>query len=275
MNRPTLGLALSGGTAKSMAHIGVLKALEEAGLRPDYLAGTSGGAIVAALYAAGIGVERLARIGSGVRWKHLARPAFPRLGLLNNEGVASFIEEHLGGKRFEDLDIPLRIVATDLLSGNRVVLDSGSVGRAAMASSSIPNVFQPVPWNGTLLVDGGLVEYLPVETVLEFRPDVAAAVNLGYRGEPSPPPRNLLDVSMAVIGIAAQYNFRISEAKADVVIRPPTQRFPSFDLMATAELIDVGYRAALERIGDLRAALDRARPARNRRFRWWARDEEP
>ncbi len=269
--KPTVGLALSGGTAKSLAHIGVLEALAEESIPVDCIAGTSGGAIVGAVFAAGLGIPALKEVGRELRWKDLARFTFPRLGLLNNSGVARFITGLLGDVTFADLPIPLAIVGTDLLSGEKIVFREGSVARAAMVSSSIPNVFEPVEFEGTLAVDGGLVEYLPVETVREFDPDLVIAVNLGHRDGPSSRPRNLLHVSMAVVGIAARQNARISETKADIVIRPPTAAFPSFDLMASAKLIQVGYEATMARMPEIKAAVTTAEPTWVQRLKFWER----
>jgi len=260
-SRPLVGLALSGGTAKSVAHIGVLAALDEAGIRVDCIAGTSGGAVVGAIYAAGFTVDELKAVAAALRWKDLARITWPRLGLLNNAGIERFLTELLGDLTFEELRIPLAIVATDLLIGEKVVFRKGRVAQAAMMSSSIPNVFEPVEQDGTLYSDGGLVEYLPVETLRgEFDPKVVIAVNLGHREGRSSRPRHLLHMAMMVTGIVARHNARVSEAKADLVIRPPASEFPSFDLMATSHLVEVGYEAAVARIPDIRALLDAADP---------------
>ena len=125
--------------------------------------------------------------------------------------------------------------------------------------------------NGTLYADGGLVEYLPVETVQEFQPDVIIAVNLGHRTGRSPRPRHLLHMAMRVTGIAAQQNARLSETKADIVIRPPTAKFPSFDLMASARLVQVGYDATMERLPDIRAVMEAAEPSWVQRLKFWER----
>lgn len=271
MEKPTLGLALSGGTAKSIAHIGVLEALTEAGIYPDYIAGTSGGAIVGSLYAAGMPIPELKEIARNLRWKHLARLTFPKLGLLSNAGVEKLITDLLGEVTFEDLKLPFSVVATDFLSGNKVVFKEGPVAQAIMMSSSIPNVFEPIAHDDTLIVDGGLVEYLPIETVLEYQPDVVVGVNLGYKETRSSRPRNLLHVAMAVTGIAAQQNSRLSETKADIVIRPPAAQFPSFDLTASAPLMEVGYKATMERIPDILAALERSQPRLLDRIKFWSR----
>jgi NTE family protein len=258
--RPVVGLALSGGTAKSVAHIGVLSALDEANIPVDCIAATSGGAIVGAIYAAGLSVAELRSVAEALRWKDLARITWPRLGLLNNAGIDRFLTELLGDLTFDELRIPLAVVATDLLTGEKVVFRKGRVAQAVMISSSIPNVFEPVELDGTLYTDGGLVEYLPVETVREFEPRIVIAVNLGHREGRSPRPRHLLHMSMMVTSIAARQNARTSETKADIVIRPPTGEFPSFDLMASSRLVQVGYEAAVARLPDIRALLDEVEP---------------
>ena len=267
--QPTVGLALSGGTAKSIAHVGVLEALVEANIPIDYLAGTSGGAVVASVFAAGFGPKELKTIAGSLRWRDLARLTLPRLGLLNNSGVARFLTELLGDKDFADLRLPLAVVGTDLLTGEKVVFTEGKVAQAAMISTTIPTVFEPVDADDTLYVDGGLVEYMPVETVRRFDPDLVIGVNLGHREGRSSRPRSLLHVAMAVTGIAARQNARISSQLADIVIEPPTGKFPSFDLMASTALIEVGYEATRERIPDIRAALDALETNWIQRLKFW------
>jgi len=253
--------------------VGVLEAIEEAGLQVDYLTGTSGGAIVASIYAAGYSVQELKEVARNLRWKHLARLTFPRLGLLANSGVEHFVNDLLGEVDFNRLKIPLAVVATDLLTGNKVVFREGSVAKAVMISTTIPNVFEPVEADGTLYVDGGLTEYLPVETMLDtFRPDVVIGVNLGHREAKLTRPRHLLHVAMAVTGIAARQNAMLSETKADVLIRPPAARFPSFDLVASEELIEVGYKAAKQRIPDILNALERKEPGWLDRIKFWSKE---
>lgn len=262
--RVSIGLALSGGAARSTAHIGVLQALEEARIRPDYLTGTSGGAIVGAVYAAGLRVDEIRQIAAGLRWKQLAWPVVPRLGLLSNAGIQRFLADLLGDVTFADLHIPLSVVATDLRSGRKVVFCEGPVARAVMLSTCIPTVFEPIVVGDAVYVDGGLVEYLPVETVRGYRPDVVIAVNLGQRDAPLPKPRHLLHVSMAVCAIASQRNMLVSEGLADVVIRPRTAPFASFDLRPSKELMEIGYQAGRRSLPDIEAAVSRARAVRPR-----------
>jgi NTE family protein len=269
---PKVALALSGGTAKSVAHVGVLEALLEARIPIDYLAGTSGGAMVGAVYAAGFSIQEMKEIAGSLRWRDLARLTLPKLGLLNNSGVERLITDLLGDITFADLRLPLAIVGTDLLTGEKRVFTEGKVAAAVQISTSIPTVFQPVDAEGTLYVDGGLVEYMPVETARDLGGEIVIGVNLGHRHGRTAHPRNLLHVAMAVTGIAAQQNARISTRHADLVIVPPTSRFPSFDLMASGELIEVGYEAAKARIPDIRACLESHQPPRwIQRLKFWER----
>lgn len=249
------GLALSGGTAKSIAHIGVLRALEEADLRPDFIVGTSGGSLIGVVYASGVGIDHMVEMAAAVNWRRLARVRIPRLGLFSNQGVAQLVRDNVGDLRFEDLAIPACVVATDLLSGEKVVFSSGLVAPAVQASCSIPQIFSPVEIDGGLYADGGFVEYLPVETLRERGCEIAVGVHLGAYADFTEPPRNFLSLVLRTIGIVGVRNARTSAALADVVIAPDMRGFASFDLGRAHELIDVGHRAAVEAIPSIRAAL--------------------
>lgn len=256
--RPRLGVALSGGTAKSIAHIGVLRALEEAGLRPDVLVGTSGGSLIAVVYACGVGVDRMVGIAESINWRRLARVRIPRLGLLSNQGVAELVRDNVGDTTFEELQIPTHVVTTDLLTGEKVVFSEGPVAPAVQASCSIPQIFSPVKIGDGLYADGGFVEYLPVETLRGFGPDVAVGVHLGAYNDFSVPPRHLLSMIMRTMGIVAMRNARVSSGHADVLIAPRLRGFDSFDLKRAEELIQVGHDAASEAIPAIRHALEQA-----------------
>ena len=243
------------------------KAFEEANLRPDVLVGTSGGSLIAVLYASGKTVEEMMEMASSINWRKLARVRIPRLGLFSNQGVAELVRDTVGDLRFEDLDIPTHVVTTDLLSGKKVVFSSGPVAPAVQASSSIPQIFSPVEIDGGLYADGGFVEYLPVETMLEQGCEWNIAVHLGAYADFSTPPKHLLAMIMRTIGIVAVRNAQVSATLADVVIAPDMRGFGSFDLGRADELIEAGYRSGLEGIGRLREIqAERARPKG-----WWKR----
>jgi NTE family protein len=267
------GLALSGGTAKSIAHIGVLRALEAADLRPDLIVGTSGGSLIGVIYASGVGIERMTEMAAEVNWRRLARVRLPRLGLFSNRGVAELVRSTVGDLRFEDLQIPTCVVATDLLSGEKVVFSEGAVAPAVQASCSIPQIFSPVEIDGGLYVDGGFVEYLPVETLRERGCEVTVGVHLGAYADFTEPPRHLLSLVLRTIGIVGVRNARTSAALADVIVAPDLRGFASFDLGRAHELIDGGHRAGEEAIPLIREAIARAQavgpPAED--GRWWRR----
>jgi NTE family protein len=257
MAHARVGLALSGGTAKTIAHIGVLEALEDAGISISCIAGTSGGAIVGALYAAGFSIPELKALARGLKWTSLARLSFPRLGLLSNDTVNRFLSDLLGKRTFEQLKIPLAVVATNLLTGERVIFKEGSVALAAQVSSTVPHLFSPVEVGQEMYVDGGIVEFLPIAALRDtFAPDVCIGVNLGMRGR-LPRPRNLIHVAMLLGTVVARQNAGRAESLADVVIRPDTRLFHPFDLEASQALFEVGREGAVAELPRIAEAIRR------------------
>ncbi len=188
--RIKLGLTLSGFGARGLAHIGVLRALENANIRPDYLAGTSMGGVIAAAYASGLSpdeIEQIALKYASVRklWG-LADPTLPRRGLLQGERLLAFFEKHMHGCTFADLRVPLTLIAVDLNSRQEIHLREGSVAEAVRATVSIPGLLAPVERNGQRLVDGGLLNNLPVDVVQSMGADVTLGVDVySNNGGPS------------------------------------------------------------------------------------------
>lgn len=252
-----VGLALSGGTAKSVAHIGVIRALEEAGIRIRYVSGTSGGSIVAALYAAGKSVDEMVSLACGMGWRNLAGLTLPKLGLLSSEKIREFVTDSLGDIDFKDLTIPAAVVVADLSIGGRRVIREGNVAIACQASSSIPQIYSPVEVDGHLLVDGGLVEYLPVQALSGMGEMFKIGVNLGAREGMHKRPRHLLGVIMQVTGFVAQENAVRSERLADFMIRPRLGRFSPFALDKAAIMIEESYRETKSRLDELASAIRR------------------
>ncbi|MCK4489441.1 MAG: patatin-like phospholipase family protein [Anaerolineales bacterium] len=189
-NRIKLGLALSGGGARGLAHIGVLRALEKANIQLDYLTGTSMGGVIAAAYASGLSpdeIEQIALKYASVRklWG-LADPTLPRRGLLQGERLLAFFEKHMHGCTFADLRVPLTLIAVDLNSRQEVHLREGSVAEAVRATVSIPGLLAPAERNGQRLVDGGLLNNLPVDVVQSMGADVTLGVDVySNNGGPS------------------------------------------------------------------------------------------
>ncbi len=180
--KPRLGLALSGGGARGIAHIGVLKALEHANIQIDYLAGTSMGGLISAVYAAGLTPAEIESIALEYRQARkllkLADPTIPRQGLFHGKQMHVFFEKHLQDYKFSDLRIPLTLVAVDLNSKKEVHLNEGSVADAVRATVSVPGVFAPIEHDGQRLVDGGILNNLPVDIVRQMGADIVLAVDI-------------------------------------------------------------------------------------------------
>jgi NTE family protein len=281
---PRVGLALSGGVAKVVAHVGILRALEESRVPIDAIAATSGGSIIGAFYAAGTPIEAMEELAREISWKRLTRVTLPRLGLLSNERIQTFMEERLGPKRFEDLRIPLAIVAADLTTGRKAVFTEGPLPLAIRASCSIPQLFSPVEIDGHLIADGGLVEYLPVETLRdELAIPFRIGVNLGgVRNWHMKDPRNLLEVALRVIGFVSQRNARASEQAAQFVVRPNLSDFGPYDLHRSDELMRAGYEYGRRAAPEILARLEQVRgpgpepePADWSRVVRWLRNHSP
>lgn len=175
------GLALGSGAARGLTHIGVLKALEEQNISVDYISGSSIGALIGAAYAMGMPLEEMESIALKTDWKMMAKIFLPTLSLsaiVNDKYLGEFLFSLFDDKNFEDLNIPLSVIATDLDSGEMVVIESGNLAKAVRASMSLPMLFSPVVYKNQKLVDGGLVNPIPVDLVKSQNVDKVIAVNL-------------------------------------------------------------------------------------------------
>ena len=182
MTGTRVGLALGSGAARGWAHLGVIRALEQAGIEVEVIVGTSMGAFVGAAYAAGQ-LERLEEVALGMQWRTVLGLLDIRLrhaGLIDGVRVESFVREHVRSIRFDELHIPFAAVATDIFEAERVVLDRGDLIRAVRASISLPGIFTPVEHEGRLLMDGGLVDPVPVSVARAMGADRVIAVDLNH-----------------------------------------------------------------------------------------------
>jgi len=176
-----IGLALGAGAAKGFAHIGVLKALEESGVRVDMIAGSSMGAIIGGSYAAGLSPDTLLEIALNSNWidvLHLLDPVFPTRGFIDGQKIKAFLEDLYGNKKIEDLPIPFAATTVDILKGDLYVINQGSLANAARASSSIPILFNPMSFGDRILVDGGMIDPVPIDVVRSMGADYIIAVNV-------------------------------------------------------------------------------------------------
>ncbi|MBZ8143805.1 esterase, partial [Rubrivivax gelatinosus] len=175
---PRVGLALGGGAARGFSHIGVIQVLEENGIRPDLVAGTSAGSLVAALYASGKTGAELGMLAMTMDEGAITDWAFPGRALLRGEALARYVREHTGGRAIEQMRLPLGIVATDLDSGAAILFQRGDTGTAVRASSAVPAVFQPVTIGGREYVDGGLVSPVPVRFARQMGAELVIAIDI-------------------------------------------------------------------------------------------------
>lgn len=295
--RPRIGLALGSGSARGLAHVGVLRALKEANIEVDLVAGTSMGAVIGAVFASGK-IDGLSARLRNLDWQSIVAlldPVFPRSGLIDGQKITEFVCAHVPNTRIEDLLLPFAAVATDITNGAQVVATAGDLTEAVRASIAVPGIFTPVRSNGRILVDGGLVNPMPVSVARAMGADLVIAVDLNHdivagrlshpaahangnghgsimarlleslRAIDSPvlaqfeawlhkPPLEPLPGIFEVL-LASLYimQARVTEAdlrqtQPDLLIQPPlgAVRFMEFD--RAEEIIDIGYRSAVEQL---------------------------
>jgi len=293
--RPKVGLVLSGGAARGLAHIGVLKALEEQGIKIDAIAGTSMGAVVGGLYASGYKIDELENLALNIDWQQALSDAPPRedvpfrrkqddrdflvkqklsfrddgslglpLGVIQGQNLALLLESllaHTSDTRdFDKLPIPFRAVATDIANGEKVVFRKGHLPQVIRASMSIPAVFAPVELDGRLLVDGGMTDNIPLDVAREMGVDVAIVVDIGTPLRNRKQLTTVVDVLNQSITLMTRRNSEEQLAALhpdDVLIQPPLASFGVTDFGRAEEMIDAGYRATKA----LDARLARLKPA--------------
>ncbi|MFN0182590.1 MAG: patatin-like phospholipase family protein [Aquabacterium sp.] len=251
---PRIGLALGGGAARGFAHIGVIQVLEEAGIKPALVVGTSAGSLVAALYASGRSSAELARLAQDMDESAITDWSFPGRGLIRGEALARYVRDQTGGRTIEQLPMPLGIVATDLDSGEPILFRRGDIGAAVRASSAVPAVFQPVRINGREYVDGGLVSPVPVRFAREMGAEMVIAVDIASQpaGQATGDAFRLLLQTFTIMGRSISA-FELREA--DLVIRPDLAGVGSSDFTARRRAIDAGRDAARAQLGTLRQRL--------------------
>ncbi len=245
---PRLGIALGGGAARGFAHIGVIQVLEREGIRPDLVAGTSAGSLVAVLYASGMNGAQLEQAALEMEEATIADwtlPFFNR-GLLRGEALARFVNRKVQGRRLQDMNLPVGVLATDLVSGRGVLFQLGDAGTAVRASSSVPGVFTPVSIGGRDHVDGGLVAPVPVEQVRAMGAEVVLAVDISSVPEEASG-NDALRVLLRTFTIMGQSINRLLMSQADVVVRPGLAGVGSADFAARRQAIAAG-REAMDRM---------------------------
>lgn len=253
---PRIGLALGGGAARGFAHVGVIQVLEEAGIRPSLVSGTSAGSVVAALYASGKTGKQLQHVAETMEEATIADwtlPLFNR-GMLRGDALARYVNGQVGAKLIEDMTLPLGIVATDLNTGQGMLFQRGDTGTAVRASSAVPAVFLPVRISGHEYVDGGLVSPVPVRAARQMGAELVIAVDIS-----NAPESNLaggtLDVLLQTLSIMSKSINYFELKEADVVVRPALLGVSSADFGSRKKSIEAGRQAMLQLMPQLRAAI--------------------
>ncbi len=243
-SRAGIGLALGGGFARGFAHLGVLQVLEQNHIPITHIAGTSVGSILGAAYASGAPLAHVIETCRALRFRDIARWRVSRLGLASNQRLENLIKRVFESRQFEELRIPLAVVATDLTSGDPVVFTQGNLVDAIRASCAFPGLFEPVEIGTRCLADGGLVAPVPTRAARELGAATVIGVSVGmqdvYRGAPT----NIFQVVSRAVNAAQKHQLEIWERHADLVLRPDVQSLAWDDFDRAEEAIAAGTAAA-------------------------------
>lgn len=253
---PRIGLALGGGAARGFAHVGVIQVLEEAGIRPSLVVGTSAGSLVAAIYASGktgAQLQQIALTMEEATFTDWTLPIFNN-GMLRGDALARYVNGQVGSKVIEEMPMPLGVVATDLQSGQGMLFQRGDTGTAVRASSAVPAVFLPVKISGREYVDGGLVSPVPVRFARQMGAELVIGVDIS-----SAPEGNLasgvLQILLQTFSIMGKSINTFELKEADVVVRPSLSGVGSSDFGARRRSIEAGRQAMLQLLPQLKAAI--------------------
>ncbi|PLR97400.1 patatin-like phospholipase family protein [Bacillus sp. T33-2] len=255
MLRPKIGLALGSGGARGFAHLGVIKVLKDEGIPIDLIAGSSMGAMVGCFYGAGLDVERLYKLSRVFKRKYYLDFTVPKMGFIAGKKVKELIRIFTHNKRIEELDIPVGIVATDLVSGDKVVFRDGPIAEAVRASIAIPGIFVPEKLNGRLLVDGGVVDRVPVSVAKAMGADIVIAVDVSHV-KTNTEITSIYDVIMQSIDIMQMELVANREIASDVMIRPRVEMYSSRAFTNIEDIIYIGEEETKKQIAKINSVIE-------------------
>ncbi|MCM3665750.1 patatin-like phospholipase family protein [Mesobacillus subterraneus] len=255
MASPKVGLALGSGGARGFAHLGVIKVLRDEGIPIDLIAGSSMGALVASFYGAGLDVDRLYKLSRVFKRKYYLDFTVPKMGFISGKRVKELIRIFTHGKKIEELDIPIGIVATDLMSGEKVVFKNGPVAEAVRASIAIPGIFVPEKLDGRLFVDGGVVDRIPVSVAKEMGADIVIAVDVS-NVKVNADITSIFDVIIQSIDIMQMELVANREIASDVMIRPKVEMYNSKAFTNIEEIIVIGEEEAKKHIDKIKHCIE-------------------
>ncbi|MFZ7942185.1 MULTISPECIES: patatin-like phospholipase family protein [Bacillaceae] len=255
MEHPKIGLALGSGGARGFAHLGVIMALTEAGIPIHLIAGSSMGALVASFYGAGIDLDRLYKLSTAFKRKYFLDFTVPKMGFIAGKKIKEFIKVFTHGKNIEELSLPISIVATDLLTGEKVIFQKGPVAEAVRASISIPGIFVPERYNGRILVDGGVADRVPISVAKDMGADIVIAVDVS-RVKRNAEITTIYDVIMQSIDIMQSEIINSREIAADVMIRPPVEMYSSRAFTHHEEIINIGKEETKKQLQQIETVIE-------------------
>ena len=259
--RPGIGLALGGGFARGFAHLGVLRVLEENQIPVSHIAGSSVGSILGAAYASGAPLSRIMATCRTLRLRDIARWRVSRLGLASNHRLGNLIERVFESRQFEELRIPLAVVATDLSTGEPVVFTQGNLVDAIRASCAFPGLFEPVEIGTRCLADGGLVAPVPTRAIRELGASTVIGISVGMHDGHRGAPRNIFQVVSRAVSAAQKHQLEVWERHADLVLRPEVQSLAWDDFERAEEAIEAGAVAARRAIPRIQKLLSQKEDA--------------
>lgn len=251
---PRVALVLGSGSMRGFAHVGILAALEEAGVHPALVVGSSAGSFAGALWAAGLTATEIDQVAASLDWGLFATMSLPHRGLVSGERLEAVVRERLGGTTIEALPVAFAAVATDARTGDAVILDRGDVALAVRASSSVPVLFEPLDTGDRLLADGALSAPTPVRAARSLGADIVVAVNVAWSPEEASL-RNPLDMMFQAMQVMAHNLNREELARADVVIAPDIRSLGPIGRDSRAALVAEGRRSGDAAVPVIRAAI--------------------
>ena len=253
--KPKVALVLGAGSARGLAHIGVLQVLLENQIPFDLIVGSSMGAMVGTIYACGADVYMLGKMVENMNTSLLFDVGVPNLGFIAGKRVSKFLELLTKRKNFADLDLPVAVVATDLVTGQRVVIEDGSIAEAVRASISLPGIFVPVMKDGMVLVDGAVIDRLPVEVAHLKGADLVIAVDVTYGPGSKTVINNTIDVILNSLDIMGKHHFDTVMPQADILIQPAVGHINPKEFDKSREIMDQGRTAAEKKIAEIKIKI--------------------
>jgi len=254
--KPKVALVLGAGSARGLAHIGVLQVLLENQIPFDLIVGSSMGAMVGTIYACGADIYMLDKMVAYMNTRILFDVGVPRMGFISGKRVSDFLDLLTKKKSFAELKIPVAVVATDLIAGERVVIEEGLVSEAVRASISLPGIFAPIVKDDKVLVDGAVIDRLPIGVAKELGADLVVAVDVTFGPGKQTVINNTIDVILTSLDIMSKLHFDSIYTNADILIQPAVGHISPKEFERSREAVELGRKAAEEKIAEIKNMIE-------------------